>query len=264
MKPQPRDRNGGAERPSDPAGRRYAAYFHELDAWTEYWDIYHPESQGRFYFGNAADEPGLLRPLLPRDGRPKVFTAWTRMALRTAASTAFASAVRDDAAVRAAIGEVDALLDRVFRAHFGDSIDDAVRADYLEAMFRFATNTLPPATERDASIGEDDPRKATAGHHALEGDLMWFAWALVLEAAALVCGHDGQEARRALLLAGVASGCPADFAWRGHRRTRPTYSRGAATAALLRQRGMQWATDFAAGAEEVHALFRIREWGDAG
>jgi hypothetical protein len=23
-------------------GARWVAWFHELDAWTEYWDIYHP------------------------------------------------------------------------------------------------------------------------------------------------------------------------------------------------------------------------------
>ena len=38
------------------AERRYMAWFHELDAWTEYWDIYHPETHGRFYFGDGARE----------------------------------------------------------------------------------------------------------------------------------------------------------------------------------------------------------------
>jgi hypothetical protein len=31
---------------------------------------------------------------------------------------------------------------------------------------------------------------------------------------------------------------------------------------LLRQRGLAWANDFDACAREVHALYRIREWGE--
>src|SRR6201996_654767 len=43
------------------AANRYAAWFHELDAWTQYWDIYRPETRGRYHFGNGTTEPGLLR-----------------------------------------------------------------------------------------------------------------------------------------------------------------------------------------------------------
>ena len=90
---------------------------------------------------------------------------------------------------------------------------------------------------------------------------MWFAWALVLEAADAVRGDAGR-ARRALQMAGVATGCPANFAWRGHRRTRSEYRRDAETAALLHERGLAWASDLAAGAREVRALYVIREWGE--
>jgi hypothetical protein len=248
-------------RPSDPDGDRHARFFHELDGWTEYWDIYRPETRGRYYFGDGAAEAGLLGRLLPRDGRPEVFLAWNRMALDQGAPNAFAAAARAPA-VAEAVGEIDALLARVYQGHFGDATDPSVRNDYLEAMFRFATNTLPPATERYAKIADDDPRKSTAGHHALEGDLMWFAWALVLEAATVLAGSDLGAPRRALMLAGVATGCPADFAWRGHRRTRRIYTKSDTTARLLRQRGLLWADDFEAAAREVHALFQIREWGE--
>src|SRR5262249_31486171 len=105
------------------------------------------------------------------------------------------------------------------------------------------------------------PRKPTAGRHILDGDLMWFAWALQLEAAHAIAGIDEGHARRVLLLAGVATGCAANFAWRGHRRTRAEYRPDEATASLLHDRGMRWASDFQASAQEVHALYRIREWG---
>jgi hypothetical protein len=127
-------------------------------------------------------------------------------------------------------------------------------------MLSFATDTLPAATERYERISDDDPRKRTAGRHALDSDIMWFAWAMQIEAAELLASDEG-HARRALSLAGVAIGCPADFAWRGHRRTRPEYTRDAATLALLRARGAAWAGVFEAAAAETHALYRIREWG---
>lgn len=259
------ERGGGRSR-SDEAGRRYAAYFHELDAWTEYWDIYHPETRGRFYFGDGAGAPGLLTRFLPRDGRPPPWGAWVRMALQAndpgggEARAAFAAAVRDEA-VAAAILEVDGLVTGLFARHFGDAADPAVQADYLEAVFRFAVDTLPAATERDARIAPGDPRKATAGRHTLDGDIMWFAWSLHTEAAQILCGADAGAPRRALTMAGVASACAAQFAWRGHRRTRPEYRADPATAALLRRKGLAWAGDFSAAADEVHALYRIREFG---
>jgi hypothetical protein len=245
--------------------QRYVAWFHELDAWTEYWDIYHPETRGRYYFGDGESEPGLLTRFLPRTEYPPPWTAWTRMALELDSRDAFtAEVIKPD--VAAAVMEVDALVGRLFGKHFGDAADPAVQADYLEGIFRFAIDVLPPAIERDALIPEGDWRKPTAGHHTLDGDIMWFAWALQLEAAHAIASEvsDVDHARRALLLAGVASGCPANFAWRGHRRTRAEYAPNDETIRLLRERGMRWASDFSACASEVHALYRIREWGDEG
>jgi len=240
--------------------KRYAAWLHELDAWTEYWDIYHPESHGHFYFGDGAQEPGLLTKFLPREQRPPAFTAWTQMALSVGDRDSFSCEIAIPE-VSSAIMEVDALVGRLFEKYFGNACDPVVQDDYLEAMFRCAVDSLPPASERDSRIADNDWRKATAGRHMIDNDLMWFAWALHLEAAHLLAGRDQDHGRRALQLAGVATGCSANFAWRGNRRTRSEYHRDEGTVELLRQRGISWASDFDACAEEIHALFRIREWG---
>lgn len=245
------------------AGRRYAAWFHELDAWTEYWDVYQPQTHGRYYFGDGAGEPGLLSRFLPREATPAAFRCWVAMALGQGPGADFAAAVREND-VAAAVIEVDTLVGRLFAHHFGDAQVHAVRTDYLHAIHRFAIDTLPPATERDARIAADDPRKPTAGRHTLEGDMMWFCWALHTEAAVEIIGRDAGHARRTLMLAGVATGCPANFAWRGHRRTRPAYHPDAATAQRLQVQGLRWAADVDAARDEVHALFRIREWGHDG
>ena len=244
-----------------PGEQRYAAWFHELDAWTEYWDIYHPETCGRYYFGDDRGEPGLLSRFLPRLHYPPPFVAWTRMALGTASRDGFLTEV-GASDVAAAVLEVDALVARIFSDHFGAADDPDVQASYLEATFRFAIDALPAATERAARIPAGDWRAATAGRHALDADVMWFAWALHLEAASAIAGRGVDHARRALMMAGVATGCAANFAWRGHRRTRAEYGRDAATQRLLRDRGLAWVADLDAAAAEVHALYRIREWGE--
>jgi hypothetical protein len=246
--------------PNDVSEQRWVAWFHELDAWTEYWDIYHPETRGRYYFGDGKGEDGLLTCFLPRERRPLPFLAWTRMALSSGGDNSFSNEVRGPL-VASAVMEIDALVGRLFTKHFGDAADPDVQADYLEAMFRCGTNSLPPATERDARIAENDWRKPTAGRHMIDGDIMWFAWALHIEASHIIARLDADHPRRALQLAGIATGCPANFAWRGHRRTRPEYGPNKQTADLLHQRGIYWATDFDAASKEVHSLFRIREWG---
>jgi hypothetical protein len=242
------------------ASNRYAAWFHELDAWTQYWDVFHPETNGRYHFGNGTTEPGLLRKFLRREERPPVFNAWVRMALSLDGREKFVEEARAPE-VAAAVLEVDRLVSRLFKAHFGDAADESVQQDYINAMLCFGCDTLPPATERAARFAPGDPRKTAAGRYAMEIDLVWFACALHLEAVHAIYGVDEDHPRRALMLAGLAVGCSADFVWRGHRKSRPEYSRDFQTAYLLRNMGVEWAVDFQAAAREVHALFRIREWG---
>lgn len=251
----------GAVGTDQDSGSRYAAWFHDLDAWTEYWDIFHPESKGRYYFGDGHDEPGLLSTFMPRHSWPAPFAAWVAVALGSAPRSSFAEAVRVPA-VSDAVVEVDALIGRLFAQHFGDPADAGTRLHYLDAMHLFAIDALPAATRRHALVADGDHRKRTAGRHTLDGDVMWFAWALHLEATHLLApAGDGTAAsRRALMLAAVATGCPANFAWRGHRRTRPGYRADDDTAHQLRTLGLGWADDFEAARAEVHALYRIREW----
>ena len=233
----------------------------ELDAWTEYWDIYHPESRGRvlFPFGDGAGEPGLLTWFLPHKQQPPVFVAWKQAALHPGNVSAFLTNLGAPG-VAEAVMEVDALVDRLFRKYFGNPSTPETAIDYLEALFRCGKDSLPPDEERYAVVPDGDWRKSTSGRNAIDSDMMWFCWAMHTQAAQALSGDEG-KARRALQMAGVAVGCAANFAWRGHRRTRPEYKADGATQELLRRRGVLWATDFEAATAEVHALFRIREWG---
>jgi hypothetical protein len=245
------------------SANRYAAWFHELDAWTQYWDVYHPETNGRYHFGNGLTEPGLLRRFVRHEQRPPVFNAWVRMALRLDGHQKFIDEARVPE-VAAAVLELDRLVSRLFKAHFGDPADPRVQEDYINALLCFGCDMLAPATGRAARFSDDDPRKAAAGRYTMEFDLVWFSCALHIEAVHAIYGVDEEHARRSLMLAGIAVGCSADYVWRGRRQCRPEYSRDFQTAYLLRNMGVEWAGNFAAAAGEVHALFRIREWGREG
>lgn len=253
---------GGYENTPHPsvAIKSWVAWFHDLDAWTEYWDVYHPETNGRFYFGDGKLEAGLLRRLLPQQSKPVVFVAWLNMASNEDARQQFISEVMKPE-VSEAIVEIDGLIARLFERHFGDARLQQTKLDYLQATFMFATNTLPPADERFARIDNDDPRKSTSGRHTLEGDLMWFAWAYVIECAQVIFGEGQGSERRKLQLAAIAMGCPVNFAWRGHRRTRIAYRPDQPTADLLMERANIWANSYDLARREVYALYCIREWG---
>ena len=138
--------------------KRYVAWFHELDAWTEYWDIYHPETRGRFYFGDDKTETGLLSLFLPRINRPPVFSAWVNMALYEDGSIFNQEALVPK--VANAILEVDQLLNTLFEKYFGNASDPRVQADYLNAIFLFAVNGLPPPIRR--CTGSSVPPKRTS------------------------------------------------------------------------------------------------------
>ena len=242
-------------------GSEYAAYFFDLDAWTEYWDLYHPETHGRFHFGDG-DCPGHLSALIPEPGRSRapVFDAWKALALAS-----FDPVPPDDARFQALAREaaqpalaLDELVRRLLHQHFGGPDGGVDRDAYFDAIERFATDTLPPIPERTALLEPDDARRPSSGTHMLAGDIMWFAWALQLECAEL---SDGPSADRAVLMAGVALGCALDYAHTGRCRTRVSYrSADAAAWRLIWQRARGWADDFDAAAREVRELFYIRTY----
>src|SRR5262249_24429370 len=141
---------------------------------------------------------------MPGPSRPAPFTAWVAVALRSAPPSSFVQAVSVPE-VSNAIIEVDALVGRLFAQHFGDPTDAGTRGQYLDAMHLFAIDALPPATRRDDLVPDGDHRKRTAGRHTLDSDVMWFAWALHLEATDLLTppGDSAAASRRALMMAAV-------------------------------------------------------------
>jgi hypothetical protein len=253
-------------------GRDYAAFFLELDGWSEYWDLYHPKTRGLYHFGDGS-RPGHLSAFLPSPtgGPAPVFDAWKAWALasrderaETKARRRFEKEVQGRREVEEAAIAVEALVDGLVEKHFGDSDGDVDADAYFDALDRFATDVLPACPERYERVADDDPRKASSLYHLMAGDIMWFAWATHLACAELTAPDaNGKESLRALLMAGVALGCSMDFAFTGRARTRERYE--AADEAAWRA---IWATarkcarDFETAAAEVRDLFFIRTFDD--
>jgi hypothetical protein len=70
---------------------------------------------------------------------------------------------------------VDELVRPLVHKHFARALDEVDELAYLDAMERFGRDVLPENRERFALIPADDPRKSTAMHHTIEGDIMWLA-----------------------------------------------------------------------------------------
>jgi len=251
-------------------GGRYARFFWELDAWTEYWDIYHPETHGRYYFGEG-DSPGYLNAFLPNPKRPRnpVFDAWKVLALCSADGVdpkllaKFESEALRPAVIDAVLA-VDELVLGLVRKHFAAPSGGVDALAYLDAMERFGKNTLPECPERFERLSSIDPRKSSSLHHTIEGHIMWFGWAVHLECAQLSAPPDPDSHElRCLLMAGTALGASFDFAYRGRCRTRREYSSADGSAwANIWSRACECALDFPAASNEGRTLFRIREYGD--
>jgi hypothetical protein len=251
-------------------GSRYARFFRELDGWTEYWDIYHPETHGLYYFGDA-EHAGYLSSFMPSPVRMRnpVFDAWKILALCSGDEPdpglreRFETEARRPQVVDAVLA-VDELVLRLVREHFGISSGEVDALAFLDAMERFGKDTLPECPERFAAIPDDDPRKSSSLYHTIEGHVMWFGWAVHLECAELVAPRDpAAQALRRLLLAGAGLGCSFDFAFRGRCRTRREYVAADAKAwASIWSRARRGALSFSEASDEARILFRIREYGD--
>jgi hypothetical protein len=250
---------------------RYAAYFFDLDAWSEYWDIYHPETRGCYHFGDGSSG-GYLSTFLPSPAQPRVpvFDAWKAYALASRERSRafherrrFEQAVIEGPGVAEAVIAVDQLVrdltNRHFRVHRFLDVDA-----YLDAMERFARDTLPDCPERYQRLAEDDPRKPHALRHMMAGDIMWFAWAVHLEAVDIVASPTPeQRSLRSLLMAGVAFGCAMDYSFTGRCRTRKEYEAADSRAwRLIWSSGRDFVGDFKRAAAEVRELFFIRTYGD--
>jgi hypothetical protein len=236
-----------------------SAFFVDLDAYTQYFDVYDLVPDAR-YMGMYGVLGGVI-------------AAWNRVAetvdpaAHAAALQTLRARVQEPQSAQALQG-LDAMMVALVRQHFpsGSGVD----ADgYLDVVEAFGRDVLPPDPDRLArvlALDPDDPRKDMAERHRMDGASMWFTWAAVVDCASLLSESDpslapGQEART-LMLAGCAAGSAFDFVFRAkpgdpRGRTRPEYTPDLATLSLLRSSARAWAADLDEARSNARDLHRI-------
>ncbi len=244
-------------------GERYASYFRDLDAVTEYFDVY-----GR-------PQADYLMPLVMKyfgrddvPGRRKALNIWKSYAVIPDDDPTRAvekQALEQELAqpdVASAVKSVDTALLNLARTHwsFAGVFDREVM---LEALLRFGADRLPEDNDRLTRIRNlNDPadfRLSYALYHRMDSLVMWMNWMGHVECAAILFGATHSDhALRTVLMSALCLGYSADCVFRSRGHTRPEYYQPDGEDRMWRK-SVLIANDFDKARAEAHALARLRE-----
>jgi hypothetical protein len=231
-------------------GNGYAAFFVDLDSYTEYWREYRPETNGRFM--------APIRQVI----FPRLLPLWRNYVLAGPQDKPRFQqdliTVLNEPAVSQAVTLIDGLLLELVGQHFSGA-DGLDRKAAIEAQLLFGKDELPLDPARDARIPTGDPRKPFAKFHRMDGAIMWFNWAAHIECSVLLLGEGATgHGIRTAQLAGICGGSSMDFTFRDNRLpTRPEYRRNDATEREIRRKTETIATSWTQAVDECHELFGI-------
>lgn len=237
-------------------GERYSSYFRDLDAVTEYFDVYgHPATDNLMpkvskYFG-AGRALSLWGDyaVIPDDDPTK---AQAKQALEQELA---------DAGVASAIRDVDAVLVGLARTHW--STQNALdREMMLEAFLRFGADRLPDDTDRLNRIralnNPQDFRLTYAQYHRMDSLVMWMNWMGHVECAVLLDGpQHADHGLRTQFMAALGLGYSADCVFRQRGQTRPEYYQADGEGRMWRK-SLLLTNDFDKARAEAHALAQLR------
>jgi hypothetical protein len=237
-----------------------ATFFTELDAHTEYWDVYDAVPDGRYY--------ALVRVAAPALAAWRSLVGSTSPKDRDRAELALKDSLDDDT-VADAVVTLDRLMISLAAKHFPGAERGVDPEAYLNVVEAFARDVLPPDEDRLKRVTDlgdpEDQRLQHALRHRMDGSTLWFTWAAVVDAAEMVDEGHGTDERReihALMLAGCAAGSAFDYVFRsspGNPRgvTRPVYRADEPTLVDLREAARAWAADMGQARDNARDLARI-------
>ncbi len=237
-------------------GNRYMDFFRDLDAHTEFWDLYKPELLGEYMSAMGEFWP---------TSHSKALCRWRKYVIlesQAGADELKQALIVELGTVEPALKKIDTLVRDLLVLHFppshpGQPFDITA---YLDAMEWFARDRLPLDEERFNKVPDDDWRKPHAQFHTMDSEHAWFNWGGFIDCAVMLWGEDDEHHRfRKAQMAGVAFGCPLDYLFRGRGRTRENYHPDDRTLGLLRTLAVEWALDWTKAQKEVRELFRINQ-----
>ena len=227
-------------------------FFIDLDSYTEYWDVYRPDLNGKYM-----DYVMVVFP--------KVVPAWQSlcMVMGTAGATQAETNLLTELnknGVKEAVESLDGLLKELLVKHFPAVEEGSItQTGYLASLDYFARDLFPDDNDRLSRIDSSDGRFKYAKRHTMDGAGMWFAWAAVADCAALYPDLGGLTEHRALEIAGCAAGSALDYTFRGPGRgkTRPQYLKDQPTLDAIHQQALQWAQDGPLARTQVRELYKL-------
>jgi hypothetical protein len=229
-------------------------FFVELDARTQYFQLYGNTPKYLVMYGKLGVATQKWVALC------QAATDQERSAARSALMIELSKPE-----VTAAVDGLDGMLRELLVTHFTGEPGGLDSDRYLTVVEAFARDVLPVDEDRwnrfhTANPDDTTTAKDDVARHRMDGPFMWFVWASVVDAAALLSSDGGlEDTARAAQLAGCALGSAMDFVFRDPARgkTRPEYRPDAATLNLLRASGRAWASDLTQASTQVRDLCRI-------
>jgi hypothetical protein len=233
-------------------GEAYAAFFRDLDTYTEYFDVYgRPPAEdympaARIVMGNIA-RPWLDYARIPADD--------ASMAAQKANALNVVRAAIAVPASGTALARCDELLTMLIRKHFGGggAIDYLA---YLDCMCSFGRDVLPEDPDRLARLPPGDGRRSYALRHTMDGAALWFFWCGQADASVLSFGEaHADHPLRVAMLAAAGVGSAMDYVFRQRETTRAIYYTGGA--ATIFAAGQRRLSDYPSALLEAHELWQI-------
>lgn len=245
-------------------GEVYAAFFRELDAYTEYFDTYGVElgleDLGPYY--SRIWGPGLL---LQKEWLSYFETKATTPILRAQKERQWGKVLeltsRED--ISEAIIKIDGVICDLMEKHFLDASEQFNVPACLDAFRRFGEDILPSDEDRKQrviNLGNLSDRRLVsdfAPYHRMDTRKLWFFWFGHLQCANAILGSTDKRAfLRKALAASIFIGQVSDTAFRegSNRQTRSEYLNDRTT---VWQSATTLAEDFELASNEIQELYYI-------
>ena len=239
-------------------GQTYFDFFVDLDAHTEYYNVYDANPDGKYMnaiiqYMKFIWQDWMEYATLEAEQEGK--DALNRLKQELLNNT-----TKDNLIL------TNTLMKMLIEKHFGDTTGKIDIEAYFDAVEKFALDILPEDIDRFNRITDpNDFRKVHSKYHRMDGEQLWFIWAGQNEWSSFIDNNVNEfgEIRR-LQLAGAIYGVCLDYTFRDDRSANakkiPTakgYKKDERTLNLLRKRAVNWYNDFSLAVKECHELIQI-------
>lgn len=239
-------------------GQKYFDFFIDLDAHTEYYDVYNVSLDGKYMnaivqYMKYIGKDWMVYATLENEQEGK--DALNRLKQELLNNT-----TKDNLIL------TNGLMKTLIEKHFADNTGKVDIESYFDAVERFALDIYPEDIDRFNRITDpNDSRKVHSKYHRMDGEQLWFIWAGQNEWSSFIDNNTSEFGdTRNLQLAGAVFGVCLDYTFRDDRSPKAkkvpaakNYKKDERTLSLLRKRAVGWYNDFNSAIKEIHEIIQI-------